>query len=133
DALLDAALLPADVDGVLVAPTMGGSPLTTGAKMAEYLGITAGVATSVDLGGATAAGMAWRAHDLVESGRCRAILCLLGDVVDRNRPYVGAGREWSGDPRAGLDRPYGYLGPNCGYAMVAMRHAHEHGATAAQR
>jgi acetyl-CoA acetyltransferase len=133
EALLDAQLLPVDVDGLLVAPNMAGSPLMTGAKLAEYLGISAEVATSIDLGGATAAGMAWRAQELVESGRCRAVLGLLGEVLDPARPYLGSGREWSGDPRAGLDRPYGYLGPNCGYAMVAMRHEYEYGTTAADR
>lgn len=131
-ALLDAGLVPADVDGVLVAPTLTGAPMTAAAKMAEYLGVSANAASTVDLGGASATGMAWRASDLVAAGRCRAVLCLLGEVIDRSDPYTAAA-EWSGDPRSATDRPYGYPGPNGGYAMAAMRHAHEYGSTAAQR
>jgi acetyl-CoA acetyltransferase len=131
-ALLDAALLPAEVDGLLVAPTLLGAPMTAAAKLAEYLGIAASVASTVDLGGASAAGMAWRATDLVRAGRARAVLCLLGEVIDRDDPY-SAPVGWSGDPRAGTDRPYGYPGPNAGYALATMRHAHDYGTTAAQR
>src|ERR1700752_5364005 len=61
EALRDAALKPAGVDGLLVAPTMAGAPLTLPAITADYLGLRPSYCDVVDLGGATAQGMVWRA------------------------------------------------------------------------
>jgi 3-oxoacyl-[acyl-carrier-protein] synthase III len=60
-AMIDAALTPGDVDGFLVAPTFAGAPVTVPSMVAEVLGIRPSYCDVVDLGGATAAGMVWRA------------------------------------------------------------------------
>ena len=36
----------------------------------------------VELGGASAAGMVWRAAAAIEAGMCENVLCILGDVWD---------------------------------------------------
>ena len=75
------ALLPDDVDGLLVAPAMAGAPLTQPAMVAEYLGLTPTYCDLVDLGGATAAGMVWRAAAAIAAGACRHVLCVLAETI----------------------------------------------------
>lgn len=131
DAMLDAGLLPADVDGLLLAPTFAGAPVTIASMVADSLGLRPGFCDGVDLGGATAAGMVWRAAAAIDAGMCRAVLCLLAEAPDPRpgiRPVT-----WAGLPGAQWDRPYGPMGATSGYALAAMRHAHEFGTTAEQR
>ncbi|MFM8304039.1 MAG: thiolase family protein [Actinomycetota bacterium] len=131
DALLDAALTPADVDGLLIAPSFSGAPITIASMVADVLGVQPTYCDVVDLGGATATGMVWRAAAAIEAGACRAVLCVLAQGVD---PRAGApGLSWPQTPLGQWERPYGSLGPNSGYALAAMRHAHEFGTTDAQR
>ena len=60
DAIADAGFQHADVDGLVVHP-IGGLPGFVPATVAEYLGLQPTFAELVDLGGATGAGMIWRA------------------------------------------------------------------------
>ena len=60
EALTDAGLQRQEVDGLLVHP-IGGLPGFVPATVAEYLGLQPSFAEIVDLGGATGAGMVWRA------------------------------------------------------------------------
>ncbi len=131
-AMLDAGLEPPEVDGLLVGPLLVGAPVTLASMMAEYLGLRPTYADIVDLGGATAAGMVWRAAAAIASGAARAVLCLTGEAVDPEAFYT-RGVRWAGLPPPEFERPYGPMGANSGYAMIAMRHAYEFGTTDRQR
>jgi acetyl-CoA acetyltransferase len=132
DAIVDAGLMPADVDGLLVAPTLRGAPVTLSSMIAEYLGLRPTYTDLVDIGGATAAGMIWRATAAIAAGACTAVLCVLGEAVDPKLFYQ-RGAQWFGLPGAEFDRPYGPMGANSGYALIAQRHAYEFGTTDEQR
>jgi len=106
--------------------------------VAEYLGLHVNFAEIVDLGGASAAAMVWRAAAAIELGICRAVLCAipgnyftptsdkrprdLGDAL-----YFGASSFRYGSPQAEFEIPYGYLGQNGPYAQVAQMYAAAYG------
>ncbi|MDT5025715.1 MAG: hypothetical protein QOE61_2141, partial [Micromonosporaceae bacterium] len=75
-ALADAGLQASQVDG-LVTTAIAETALFAPATLAEYLGIGINFGEYVDLGGATAAGMVWRAAAAVELGLCDAVLAVL--------------------------------------------------------
>lgn len=129
-AMLDAGLLPADADGLLVAPMMAGAPLTQPAMVAEYLGLTPTYCDLVDLGGATAAGMVWRAGAAIAAGACRHVLCVLAETVG---PWAPDRTFWRGLPRNEAEGIYGQAGATSAYALAANRHAAEFGTTDEQR
>src|SRR5215212_569193 len=95
-AMLDAGLLTPEVDGLLVAPMMAGAPLTQPAMVAEYLGLLPTYCDLVDLGGATAAGMVWRAAAAISAGACRNVLCVLAETIG---PWAPDRTFWRGLPR----------------------------------
>jgi len=131
DAMLDAALLPADVEGLLLSPTFMGAPLTIASMVADQLGVRPAYCDVVDLGGATATGMVWRAAAAIAAGACRTVLCVLAEGPD---PRLGVrSPSWPALPGSQWERPYGSVGPNSGYALAATRHAHEFGTTDEQR
>ena len=81
----------------------------------------------VDIGGASPAGMIWRAAAAIDAGMCNAVLCMVADlnrVGDQRVPAVSMQREF--------EAPYGNIGANCGYAMIAQRHMFEYGTTPQQ-
>ncbi len=153
DAIADAGFKRSDVDGLIVHP-IGGLPGFVPATVAEYLGLKPGFAELVDLGGATGAGMVWRAAAAIQAGMCSTCLCLTG-TRRRGRPGSGGPRPGGprpGGPRSGepyipksiapsrdrspqaeFDSPYGMVGANVGYAMIATRYAHEYGLKDEQR
>ena len=73
DAMADAALTPKDIDGLLLAPTFGGAPVTVSSMVADYLTVRPAYCDVVDLGGATAAGMVWRAATAIFA-RCSSVV-----------------------------------------------------------
>ena len=112
-----------DIDGLLV-HSMAGVTMFVPATLAELLGLQVRFAEVVDLGGATGAGMAWRAAAAIASGLCSNCLCLTG--ARRSKRRSG----WSGPPErtaySEFEVPYGAIGANYGYAQVAMRYMHEY-------
>lgn len=131
EAMLDAALVPAEVDGLLLSPTFMGAPLTIASMVADLLGVRPAYCDVVDLGGATATGMIWRAATAIDAGVCRTVLCVLAEGPD---PRLGVhSPTWPALPGSQWERPYGSLGPNSGYALAATRHAFEYGTTDEQR
>lgn len=130
-AMLDAGLVPADIDGLVIGPSFAGAPLTMPAIIGDVLGIRPAFCDVVDLGGATAAGMVWRAAAAIASGAATAVLCALAEATDQRNPVRGV--PWPGMPGLEWERAYGPMGANTGYAMAAMRHAHLYGTTDAQR
>jgi acetyl-CoA acetyltransferase len=92
----------------------------------------------VDLGGASAAGMVWRAAAAVELGICDVVVCaipahyLTPTSPKKPRPLVdamffGASSNQFGSPQAEFDIPYGNLGQNGPYGQVAQRYAAVYG------
>lgn len=122
-ALLDAGLEPQAIDGLLVGPQLGETPMHVPATVAEYLGLQPRMANVVDLGGASAAGMVWRASAAIAAGMCEAVLCVLGNV----RPPATAKNR---NPIREFDVPFGASGANITYAMIAQAHVDRFGTTA---
>jgi acetyl-CoA C-acetyltransferase len=133
EALLDAGI-PADAaDGVVTGP-IAESVMFAPATVIEYLGIRANFAERLDLGGATAAGMVWRAAAAIEMGMANVVLCATpaGALPDPpggapSRGYFGASSELYGSPQAEFEIPYGNLAQNGPYAMFAQRYAAVYG------
>ncbi|MET0900569.1 MAG: thiolase family protein [Mycobacterium sp.] len=136
-ALADAGLSATDVDGIVCSPLME-SEIFVPSTIAEYLGIRANFAEFVDLGGATAAAMVWRAAAAVELGICQAVLCTIpaqymtpmSDQKPKNYGdalYFGASSNQYGSPQAEFDIPYGNLGQNGPYAQVARLYGATYG------
>ena len=133
-ALDDAGLTGSMVDG-LVTGGIQESAMFAPATVSEYLGIPVNFAEHVDLGGATSAGMIWRAAAAVELGIADVVLCTVpsspvpqpptGPANDRG--YFGASSGRYGSPQAEFEIPYGNLAQNAPYAMIAQRYAAEFG------
>jgi acetyl-CoA acetyltransferase len=122
-AVLDAGLSPDAIDGLLLSPHLGETPMHVPATVAEYLGLCPRMANTVDLGGASAAGMIWRAASAIASGMCEAVLCVVGNI----RPTAVAKNR---NPIREFDVPFGASGANTTYAMIAQAHVERYGTTA---
>ena len=132
----DAGIDPGAVNG-MVLYGIAESERFWPATMSEYLGMPINFGEVVDLGGASAAGMVWRAAAAVELGLCDAVLAVIPGSRNfpksahdtsqpRPRPY-GASSDLFGSPQAEFEIPYGNLGQNAPYAQIARRYAAEFG------
>ena len=130
-AMADAGVAPDQIDGLALV-TMGFSEVRTfiPAMVGEYLGLKLNYGEVVDLGGASAVGMAWRAAAAIELGLCQAVLCVIQAqpglpdphlVREARRPLGAHSGAW-GSPEAEFDLPYGHVAQNTGYAMIAQRY-----------
>jgi len=130
DAIADAGLEKKDIDGLLTGMAIGDYSVLWPSVVADYLHLQPKYFNQVELGGASSAGMVWRAAAAIEAGMCNNVLCVLGDTWDsktlglRPPPF----------PRieAEFDAPYGLIAANPGYALIAQRHMHEFGTTPEQ-
>jgi acetyl-CoA acetyltransferase len=102
------------------------------ATLSEYLGLPVNFGERVDLGGATSAGMVWRAAVAVELGLCDAVLAVVpgSSVLPKSvrQPlsppgWHGASSSKYGSPQAEFEIPYGNVGQNGPYAQIAQRYA----------
>ncbi|HPG28124.1 MAG TPA: thiolase family protein, partial [Myxococcota bacterium] len=101
EALADAGIEKDAVDG-LVCGGLSDSPMFSPLALAEYLGIRSHFNETVDIGGASAAGMVWRAAAAIEVGMCETVLVL----VPSTPPPVesgGAGQKMALPPYLGGD------------------------------
>jgi acetyl-CoA acetyltransferase len=134
-ALDDAGLHAREIDGI-VCSDIRESGMFTPATVVEYLGQPVNFAERIDLGGATAVGMIWRAAAAIELGICDVVVCALPSLPIPSNPipqpvnplvyYQSSSPNW-GSPQAEFEIPYGNLAQNCGYAMIAQRYAAEFG------
>jgi len=132
-AILDSGLTLADVDGLLIGPPIVEMTAMWPAHLGEYLGIHPSYEDVVDLGGASACGMVWRAAAAIQAGICRAVLCVTGEASDVETFYAPRARRPTQQlPIREFEAPYGPMGVNSGYALIAMRHMHEYGTTSRQ-
>lgn len=136
--VLEDARLPASAVNGLVTHGIQESDMFAPATLSEYLGIPVDFGERVDLGGATAAGMVWRAAAAVELGICDAVLCVVpgSRALPRSErrtggpaqpPWYGASSGKYGSPQAEFEIPYGNVGQNAPYAQIANRYAAEFG------
>ncbi len=126
-AVNDAGLDKDAVDGLLVGPQVGETPQHVPATVAEYLGMQPRMANVVDLGGASGAGMVWRAAAAIQAGMCEAVVCVLANVREAELP-----RSPNRNPIREFDVPFGASGANLSYALPMQRHMSEFGSTPGQ-
>ena len=127
EAIADAGLEKNDIDGLLTGWALSDYSVLFPSVVADYLQIQPKYFNQVELGGASAAGMVWRAAAAIAAGMCNTVLCVLGDRRARARqmpPFPSIEAEF--------DAPYGLIAANPGYALIAQRHKHEYGTTAEQ-
>jgi len=133
-AVADAGLELAEVDG-LITENFAEAPFMAPSTVVEYLGMKARFAEIVDLGGATGAGMVSRAVMAIAGGLCETVLCVTGTRREtqtssgqrRAANSAFAGRRVDRTPYSEFEAPYGAIGANFGYAMIANRYIHEYG------
>jgi acetyl-CoA C-acetyltransferase len=131
----DAGIDPACINGLLT-HGVAESAMFAPATLCEYLGLALDFGERVDLGGATSAGMVWRAAAAVELGICDAVLAVVpGSALlpqSKRSPspdpnWYGASSNNYGSPQAEFEIPYGNVGQNSPYAQIAQRYAAEFG------
>jgi acetyl-CoA acetyltransferase len=134
-AVEDAGVEPAHINGLLT-HGVAESAMFAPATLCEYLGLALDFGERVDLGGATSAGMIWRAAAAIELGICDAVLAVVPGSASvpqsEQRPaaapnWFGASSNNYGSPQAEFEIPYGNLGQNAPYAQIAQRYAAEYG------
>jgi acetyl-CoA acetyltransferase len=135
-ALDDAGIAASDVDGIVCANDIRESQMFVPATIAEYCGFEVNYAERVDLGGASAVGMVWRAAAAVDLGLCDVVVGALTarPVPDPPEPppvdprvMYGASSNLWGSPQAEFEIPYGNIAQNAGYAMIAQRYGAQFG------
>jgi acetyl-CoA acetyltransferase len=132
-AILDAGLERGEIDGLLIGPPITEMVAMWPAHVGEYLGIHPKYEDVVDLGGASAAGMAWRAAAAIQAGLCSAVLCVTGEASDVETFYAPRARRPTQQlPIREFEAPYGPMGVNSGYGLIAQRHMAEYGTTSRQ-
>ena len=136
DALADAGIASSEVDGLVCAGDVAESPIFVPATVAEYCGWSVNFAERVDLGGASAVGMVWRAAAAIELGLCEVVVMATPSAPPPSSPvprdlgdravYGASSSAW-GSPQAEFELPYGNVAQNCGYAMYAQRYHDSYG------
>jgi acetyl-CoA acetyltransferase len=132
-AIKDAGLTKADIDGLIVTPPSEDTYFMWPAQVAEYLQLMPSYMNLTELGGASAAGAVLRAAVMVTAGICKHCLCLSGGIWD-SQVFNDREGKLAVMSRAEIDfdLPYGPMGFNSGYALVARRHMYEYGTTPEQ-
>src|SRR5579862_4861334 len=136
DALADAGIGAGEVNGLACSGDILEAPIFAPATVAEYCGWSVNFAERLDLGGASGAGMVWRAAAAIELGICDVVVCASAAEPRPEPPqpttrdprwvYGASSNEW-GSPQAEFEIPFGNVAQNCGYAMYAQRYHDQYG------
>lgn len=138
-ALRDAGLALHDIDGLAIhGPQFHEAAMFVPAMCAEHLGLHLNFAETIDLGGCSSVAMVWRAAMAIELGLCQAVLCVIPArfaplATDEDPLWLAKASRYGGHstafgaPEAEFDIPYGHVGQNTGYAMIAQRYAARYG------
>ncbi len=119
----DAELERGEIDGLLIHTPFDGFSLYWPTVLGDALALELRYFDVVELGGASAAGMVWRAAAAIEAGLCDHVLCLTADVFTG----LGGVRDLMPAQRSEYEMPYGASPPTGYYAMAAQRHMHDYG------
>lgn len=131
DTVADAGFEKKDIDGLLTCTPLDSFSIYWPTVVGEHLDLNLKYFDTVELGGATSAGMVWRAAAAIHAGLCTNVLCITAGVNASGGGFLNAG-DLTPAHRSEFDTPYGISQPNAGYAMIARRHMHEFGTTSAQ-
>lgn len=127
NALADAGVDKAQVDGLFVKAPTSKFEMMYAQKLAEALGLVPRIGGVWDHGGASNIGMISFATMAIEAGQCEIAVVALAD-----NPATGTRQAYEksyGDDGSGL---FGWFGTPAGYAMIAQRHMQQYGTTADQ-
>ena len=129
-AVADAGLEKLDIDGLLTVTPIAEPSILWPTALCETLKLDLSYFDSVDLGGASSAGMIWRAAAAIHSGMCKHVLCVASDVMcgDSFRNIVDMAPTSDHE----FELPYGNVPPLAGYGMITHRYMHEYGTSAEQ-
>ncbi|WP_347836143.1 thiolase family protein [Gracilibacillus sp. JCM 18860] len=124
-AIKDAGISKEDIDGLLVGPQVGETPQHVPATVSEYIGLEPTMSNTVDLGGgATGAGMVWRAAAAIEAGMCETVLCVLANKNEKGEALRSPPNR---NPIREFDVPFGASGANTSYALLKRQHMEVYG------
>ena len=133
NALNDAGLSFADIDGLLTTPIRVENWAMPCGVVSEGLGLQTRYLATLDVAGASGVAMAHHAAMAVATGQCDTVLCVAGQNLlsfqsrgDAVKKMADAG--WA---HAEFEAPHGPLVPTL-YALAAQRHMHEYGTTPEQ-
>jgi acetyl-CoA acetyltransferase len=125
-ALSDAGLMKADVDGLIVIPSLVQPSIMPAATFIDYFGLSLQrFSSQPGLGGASGCAAIRHAAMAIATGTARVVLIVAGDSTVSGRP---PGAYASADE---FEAPYGASAPAL-YALYAQRHMHEFGTTETQ-
>ena len=126
DAIADAGLERADIDGLICGYSTTLPHIMLATVFAEHFGLRPSYAHAMQMGGATGFGLVMLAHLLVESGAANRVL-----VVGGENRMTGQSRDSAIQVLAQTGHPVYEvpLGPTIPayYGLVASRYMHEHG------
>jgi acetyl-CoA C-acetyltransferase len=126
-ALADAGLAIGDVDGFF---TSGVGPIGI-LSLCEHLNLRPDYLDSQSIGGSSFLSHCLHAAAAIAAGLCRVALVTYGSTAASERFAIGTGGAFASEPPDNFEAPFGptIVGS---YALVAQRHMHEYGTTAAQ-
>ena len=130
NAIEDAGLNKADIDGVLTAGSYIDNYLMHSAVFCEYFQLKPKYSATVLLGGVGPCHMVMEAAAAINAGLCETVLIVAADTL------LSKGREKAVELMAGFSNPqfelpYGFITPSM-YALAATRHMFQYGTTQEQ-
>ena len=116
EAIADAGLEKKDIDGLLVGMASADPGMIYPSAIGELFDLRPRMLNVMDIGGASGAGMIWRAAAAIDAGMCNAVLCLTADLNKMGKrwpPTISRMYEF--------EAPYGAIGAT-GDGGIAQRH-----------